>query len=255
MALLEVSNLTKYFGGLAAVNDLSLEVSEGQILGFIGPNGAGKTTFFNLVSGVFSPTRGKVIFQGGDITGLKIHSIAAKGLVRTFQATTLFKESTVFDNVIIGHHLHSREGFWGSLFNTPSARRDKAEIEKKSLEILEFIGLLHLKNELAKNLPHGHQRALGVAMAMAAQPKLLLLDEPVTGMNPGETIEMMNMMRGIKARGITMIVVEHDMRAVMGLSDRIVVVSYGRKIAEGLPNEIRENKDVIEAYLGSEEGG
>lgn len=253
MALLVVDHLTKYFGGLAAVNDLSLEVKEGEILGFIGPNGAGKTTFFNLLSGVFPPTKGKIIFQGADITGLKPHTIAGKGLVRTFQATILFKDSTALENVVIGHHLHSRAGFWGSLFGTGGARQDKAKIEKKSLELLEIMGLAGLKDELAKNLPHGHQRALGVAMALAAEPKLLLLDEPVTGMNPGETTEMVERIRGIRGRGITVVIVEHDMKAVMGLSDRIVAVSYGRKIAEGLPQEIRENKDVIEAYLGAEE--
>ena len=253
MALLEVNHLSKYFGGLAAVNDLSMEVKEGEILGFIGPNGAGKTTFFNLLSGVFSPTKGKIVFQGADITGLKPHSIAAKGLVRTFQATILFKDSTALENVVIGHHLHSKAGFWGSLFGTGWARRDKDKIEKSSLELLQLMGLADLKDELAKNLPHGHQRALGVAMALAAEPKLLLLDEPVTGMNPGETILMVNKLRGIRDRGVTMVVVEHDMKAVMGLSDRIVAVSYGKKIAEGLPHEIRENKDVIEAYLGAEE--
>ena len=255
MALLETKKLRKNFGGLVAIQGLDVAVNQGEILGLIGPNGSGKTTFFNLISGIFKPTRGTIIFKGKDITGLPSNRIAKMGMGRTFQSTTLFKDETVLTNVEVGHHLLSKAGIGWDFFSTAHARRDKEDILKKSMELLEFMGLAAMQDELAKNLPHGHQRVLGVCIGLAIQPELLVLDEPVTGMNPEETSSMMKLLRKIRDdRGITIILVEHDMSAVMGLSDRMVVLNYGRKIAEGPPKEIRDNRAVIEAYLGTEEG-
>lgn len=253
MSLLEVKGLTKYFGGLGAVRELDMGIEKGEIRGLIGPNGAGKTTVFNLVSGVYSPTKGKVFFKGAEITGRRPDQIAHKGLTRTFQQTTLFHNFTVLDNVLVGFHLHSKIGFWGALFNTPHTRRREKALKERAMEILDFLGLAAMKNELAKSLPHGHQRALGVAIALATEPELLMLDEPVTGMNPEETTVMMDHIGKLRERGITILLVEHDMRAVMGLCERITVISFGRKIAEGTPDEIKNNPEVIEAYLGGEE--
>ena len=255
MSLLEARNLCKHFGGLVAVDDLDFDIVRGEILGLIGPNGAGKTTVFNMISGVYLPTHGKVVFKGEDITHLKADRVAAKGIARTFQLTTIYSTFTVVQNMLMAHHLHSKVGFLGAFLNTPSARRKGQDIVQKSMEILTFMGLDALKNEVAKNLPHGHQKALGTAMALAVQPELLLLDEPVAGMNPEETLTMMNRIGQIRERGITVLLVEHDMRAVMGLCDRILVLNYGRKIAEGRPEGIRGNRDVIEAYLGESNGG
>ncbi len=255
MATLEVKKLSRYFGGLAAVSDLDFQVTEGEILGLIGHNGAGKTTVFNLITGVFKPQRGQVFFRGREITHARTHAIARQGLVRTFQATNLFKEMTVWENLIVAHHLHFRRGFFGRILNLPSVQRDFRESRKRAEEIIAFLRLSELKDELAKNLPHGHQRALGIGIALAAEPKLLLLDEPVTGMNPEETEEMVERIREIRGRGITIVIIEHDMKAVMGLSDRIVAMGFGRKIAEGRPEEIQHNQVVIESYLGAEEEG
>jgi len=254
MDLLTVRGLTKNFGGLAAVNQLDFHVNKGEILSLIGPNGAGKSTVFNLITSYLSPTSGKITLQDENITHLSTHKVAAKGIVRTFQLTNLFMEMTVLQNVVIAHHLLCACGSWGFFLNRHRARRDEQAFEKSALEILDYFGLLDLKGELAQNLPHGHQRALGMAIGMAVKPKLLLLDEPFTGMNPEETEVAMKMVKGIRDKGISIVLVEHDMRAVRGISDRIVVMSFGRKIAEGEPEEIMRNKDVIDAYLGEEEG-
>jgi len=252
MALLEIKNLTKYFGGLAAVNEVNMEVNKEEILGLVGPNGAGKTTLFNLITGFFRPTRGKIIFEGEDIAGLKPNLIAERGIVRTFQASTLFKMRTVWENVLIGCHLQFRSGFLRVLINTPFARKEEQEIRQKALEIIESMGLSAVKNQYAAMLPHGYQRMLGVCLALAANPKLLLLDEPVTGLTPEETLAFMVQLKALRDKGITILLVEHNMRAVMGTCDRIVVLNYGKKIAQGSPEQIRENKEVIEAYLGVE---
>ena len=250
--ILEVKKLSKYFGGLAAVGELDLGVADSEILGLIGPNGAGKTTLFNVISGFFPPTSGKVIFEGRDITELKAPEIAHLGISRTFQASTLFMKISVLDNVFTGYHMSYKTSIWKRLLRRPSALEEEKMLRQRAMEILGFMGLASVKDELAANLPHGHQRTLGVCMALATNPKLLLLDEPVTGMNPGETQTMIDLIRQIRDRGVTIVVVEHDMKAVMNLCDRIVVLNYGRKISEGLPAEIRENKEVVEAYLGKE---
>jgi branched-chain amino acid transport system ATP-binding protein len=248
MALLETQGLSKHFGGLAAVDNLDLRVEEGEIVGLIGPNGAGKTTCFNLLSGFFPPTHGTISFQGKNIAGLKPHHIVQRGLVRTFQLTTLFQEITVLDNVLLGLHIHSRRGLRQVLFSRHTFPRDEIA---QAHNVLTFTGLAQQAGQLAKNLPHGHQRILGIAMALAAQPKLLLLDEPVTGMNLDESGRVMSLVKTIRDRGTTILLVEHNMKAVMGTCERIVVLNFGQKLTEGTPLEIRDNPEVIEAYLGA----
>ena len=248
MALLEAHSLSKHFGGLAAVNSLDLTVEGGEIVGLIGPNGAGKTTCFNLLSGFLRPTSGSVVFAGEDITGRRPHRIVARGLVRTFQLATLFQELTVLENVLLGLHLHARMGLRQLLF---SRRIFPPEEISLSGEVLEFTGLAAHAEQLARNLPHGYQRALGIAMALAARPRLLLLDEPVTGMNLSESGQVMSLIKKIRDGGTTILLVEHNMKAVMGTCDRIVVLNFGRKLAEGTPAAVSTNADVIEAYLGA----
>lgn len=254
MPLLEISNLSKHFAGLIAVADLNLNVRQGEILGLIGPNGAGKTTIFNMISGTILPTSGKATFKSEDITKLSPHQIAQRGIARVFQGNVLFQNFTVMTNVLIGLHLHTNMGFWGALFGTSYSRSREKVLRERAMEILGLVGLSQKADELVVNLSHGNQRLLAFAIALATKPELLLLDEPVTGMNAEEVSAMVSIIRALRdERGITVVVVEHNMRAVMGLCDRIVVLSYGRKIAEGSPKEIAENPAVIEAYLGAEE--
>jgi len=254
MALLEVRGLSKYFGGLAAVADLDFDVNEGEIMGIIGPNGAGKSTVFNLISGAIPATKGTLLFQGENITKLPPHKRAGRGISRLFQGNVLFPNFTVATNVVAGLHLHTNLGLFGFLFGGPAARRKEKKLYSKAMEILEFVGLAGEADRIASSQPHGNQRHLCLAVALAADPKLLLLDEPVTGMNATEVAGMLDMIRTVrKEKGITCIVVEHNMKAVMGLCDRIVTISYGKKIAEGTPQEISSNPAVIEAYLGAEQ--
>ncbi len=248
MSLLETQKLSRYFGGLAAVAGVDLRVEDGEIVGLIGPNGAGKTTCFNLLSGFLPPTSGTIRFAGHDITGLRSHRIVELGLVRTFQLTTLFQEMTVLENVLMGLHLHAKKSV-GQLLGS-RATFPRAEIDQ-CREVLEFTGLSAQIDQAAKNLPHGHQRILGIAMALAARPRLLLLDEPVTGMNLDESGHVMSLVKTIRDRGTTILLVEHNMKAVMGTCERIVVLNFGQKLTEGTPAEVSTNPQVIEAYLGA----
>jgi len=250
MALLELQHLTKNFGGLKAVNSLDLQIDSGEIVGLIGPNGAGKTTVFNLISGVINPSSGCVLFKGKEITGLKPHRVAQKGLVRTFQINTVFDELSVLDNIRLGGHFNSGIGFWGGLCNTAVTCSRKDQLTEKAVELAGFIGLRNRQDELAQNLSHGHQRLLGIAVALAADPDLLLLDEPVAGMSREETSEMMSVILRTRERGVTVLLVEHDMKLVMDICQRLCVINFGTKIAEGHPKEICRNTEVIEAYLG-----
>ena len=254
MAFLEVRNLTKNFGGLTAIGDLSFDVEKGEILGLIGPNGAGKTTAFNVISGVFRPTSGSVFFNGEEITGLLPHRIAQKGISRTFQLTSLFTEFPSVINVLTGFHMQSKAGFLRTILNTSYTRQEEAGFMQKAMDILKALGIEDIALQGAANLPHGHQKALGMAMALATEPSLLMLDEPVTGMNPEEVRLQLDRVRKIRSdMGLSVILVEHNMRAVMGVCDRVIAVNFGRKIAEGTPAEIRENQAVVEAYLGAKD--
>lgn len=250
MILLHAEGLTKYFGGLAAVEGLDFDVTKGEILGLIGPNGAGKTTVFNLLTGFDRPTRGKVIFKGLDITGWKPSRIAALGLARTFQIVNMFGNQTTYENARLGHYLQQRSGSFRSIFRTRSARREEEELQHRTIELLEHMGLIDVKDELASSLSQGLQRALGICIALATSSELLLMDEPTAGMSAEETASIMAMIRQMRDMGITIVLVEHDMKMVMGCSDRIVVLNFGKKIAEGTPEEIVGKEEVIEAYLG-----
>jgi branched-chain amino acid transport system ATP-binding protein len=253
MALLEVRNLTKYFGGLAAVNNLSFEVNEREILGLIGPNGAGKSTVFNLITSYYKPSKGIIIFNGKNITNLKTHQIAQLGIVRTFQKTNVFMDMSVSKNINIAHHLKCKTSDWGKFIFNSKARKEEQEIIRNTDEIMESIGLLPYKSEQAKNLPHGLLRLLEIGIALAVEPKLILLDEPFTGMNLNETNKLIETVKSIQQKkGYTIILVEHNMPVVMEISDRIIVMNFGNKIAEERPIEILKNQMVIEAYIGKD---
>ncbi|MEQ8293418.1 MAG: ABC transporter ATP-binding protein [Roseovarius sp.] len=246
--LLEVRDLTMRFGGLTAVDHLGFKVKQGEIHGLIGPNGAGKTTTFNMISGFYTPSGGQVLLRGEEISGLKMHEVARRGVVRTFQHSTLFAELTVMENALIGTHMPFRPNVIAAIFGWDKEDRQKARA--RATEALEFFGIDHLKGERAGDLSHGHQRALGLAVAYASHPDVMLLDEPFTGMNPEETRRMMTLMKKLSDEGITILIVEHDMQAIMGLCDTITCMSFGKFLAEGGPDEIRNHPDVIEAYLG-----
>ena len=251
--ILEVDHVTKNFGGLSAVNDVSFKVWPRQIVSVIGPNGAGKSTLFKLIASFLRTTKGQVLFEGRQISNLTPHAVARRGVVRTFQETTIFRDMTVRDNIVISHHLSSKAGLWGFYFGSPQARRDEAGFKRSADEIIEFLGLREIRNSIAGSLPQGHLRALGIAIGLATKPKLLLLDEPFAGMNKQETLTMVDLVKGVRDRGVTIVLVEHDMEAVMRISDHLVVINFGEKIAEGTTREIQDNPRVIEAYLGRED--
>lgn len=247
----EIEHLTKRFGGLEAVSDFSMLVKKGELVGLIGPNGAGKSTVFNLITGIFPPTRGRMLFENRDITGLRSDKIAALGIGRTFQLNPLFADYSVLENVSTSFHLSQNANLFKIYFNTASHRRDEAQILEMSLEILKLVGLEKEKDETARNLPHGYQKMLGMARALATRPRLLLLDEPLGGMNPSEIEFALDAIKKTQAHGMTILMVEHNMQ-ILDLCDRVVVISFGQKICEGLPGEVRENREVIQAYFGGE---
>lgn len=248
MTILKIDRVTKQFGGLTALDQVSFAVEAGEIRGLIGPNGAGKSTMFKNIAGFYAPTSGDILYQGQSICGQKPHSIAELGIVRTFQETTLFQELTVFENVLVGCHKRARSNLFNAIFRLDRERQQMAA--DKVIEVLEFMGLSDRREQLASELPLGSQRALAISVALASEPSLLLMDEPFAGMNPEETNHMMDLTRKVRESGITIVLVEHDMKAVMGLCNYLTVLNFGKLLAEGTPDEIRNNDRVIEAYLG-----
>jgi len=250
--MLAVHNLIKDFDGLEAVSRIDFNVEKGEILGLIGPNGAGKTTIFNLITGFHKPTKGTIIFERRNITGLRPHKIAALGLVRTFQLINLFSNHTVLENILAAYHLQRKAGAVRLVIRTPFALKDEQRIRDKAKTLLEKIGLLDFRNEEALRLPHGLQKALGLGIAMATGPTMLLLDEPVSGMSSAEADHIMSVVRQVRDQGVTIMLVEHNLKAVMAACDRIVVINFGHKIAQGTPEEVAKDEKVISAYLGFE---
>jgi branched-chain amino acid transport system ATP-binding protein len=250
MALLSLQGATKKFGGLTAVDDVTFDVDSGSIISLIGPNGAGKSTVFNLITGIYAPTAGTIVLDGRSIGGLKPHVVASLGISRTFQNIRLFAHMTVLDNVLVGRHSRMRATPFDCAFRTPFARGEEKSATESAMALLDWIGLTRFATEWARNLPYGMQRRLEIARALASEPKLLLLDEPAAGTNPAEKSGLMKLVQAIRERGVTVLLIEHDMKLVMGISDYVHVLDYGAVIAHGKPDVVRHDPRVIEAYLG-----
>lgn len=251
--VLEIKNICKNFGGISALTDVSFSINEGEIFGLIGPNGAGKTTMFNIITNMFSPTSGEIKFRDENITGLKPHKITERGICRTFQNIRLFSQMTSIENVLVGGHTRSKSGVFSGVFRTKSQRLEEERLRETAKDLLELVGLSDCENVKSENLAYGQQRRLEIARALASNPKLLLLDEPAAGMNEKETDDLFTLIKKVQQIGITVLLIEHDMPLVMKLCDRITVLNFGKKLAEGTPIEIQNNQAVIEAYLGTEE--
>ncbi|MFE8699439.1 ABC transporter ATP-binding protein [Cytobacillus sp. FJAT-54145] len=248
--LLQTEGLTKSFGGLTAVDQVDFGIEKGKITAIIGPNGAGKSTFFNLISGFHPPSQGKIVYNGTDITKMKSYEIAKLGIARTFQTTHLFEQSTVLENVIIGHRLRTKSGLFDAIFRTPRLKREEAACREKASEVIEFVGLKDVENQLVSDISQEAKKRTAFALALATDPEIVFLDEPAAGVNPEETDGLADLMRKMVDKGITVCIIEHKMQMIMSLADKIMVLNYGKKIAEGTPEEIRNNKAVIQAYLG-----